>query len=129
MSKRPNTSSTLEDLKTIRNIERALEDDDIVEQAVKTFKEKDLEFRENEKIKAAVNPKHYKDNIFGKELIDVMGDLFSHAELLAYCKINVFKYRMRAGKKSDNIEQDIQKALWYEQKAIELQKDYDNLPF
>lgn len=124
----------IDDLKTMRNVERMLE---AQEQAKEKIKEiggaGKVVFVEREdftdEVEAAVNPNHYKDNIFGKELIDVMRDLFSYAEIIAYCKINVFKYRMRAGKKSDSIEQDIKKALWYENKANELQQSHDDLPF
>ena len=41
-------------------------------------------------------------------------------ETISFCKLNAFKYRMRAGHK-DNAEQDINKALWYENKLKELQ--------
>ena len=76
-------------------------------------------------IDAAVNPKHYKDNAFGIELIDVMQKNLTRAEFLGYCRGNAIKYRMRAGNKSDSIEQDIKKALWYENKL----KEVEELPF
>ena len=40
-------------------------------------------------------------------------------ETISFCKLNAFKYRMRAGHK-DNAQQDIDKALWYENKMKEL---------
>jgi hypothetical protein len=80
---------------------------------------------DKDKIEAAVNPEHYKNNAFGKELIDVIQDNLTRAEFLGYCRGNAIKYRMRAGNKSDNIEQDIRKALWYEKKL----KEVDKLPF
>lgn len=125
---RPKTTSTLEDLTTMRNIDRALEQEATVSQDMVDDFKNSQEF-DNMQMDKAVNPKHYKENIFGKELIEVMLEIFSYAECIAYCKINVFKYRMRAGKKSDSIEQDIKKALWYEDKANELKNKYDDLPF
>jgi hypothetical protein len=63
-----------------------------------------------------INPKHYKDNLFGKELQYVIIDIFGEEEYKIFSKINAFKYRMRAGKKTDKIEQEIGKAMWYEEK-------------
>ena len=67
-----------------------------------------------------INPNHYKDNLFGKELQYVMIDMFGKKEYKIFCKLNAFKYRMRAGKKADKAEQDIQKAMWYEEKLKSL---------
>lgn len=67
-----------------------------------------------------VNPKHYKENLFGEELQHVMVKMFGEKEYKTFCKLNAFKYRMRAGKKSDKIEQDIEKAMWYEEKLKSL---------
>lgn len=67
-----------------------------------------------------VNPKHYKENLFGEELQHVMVKMFGKKEYKTFCKLNAFKYRMRAGKKSDKIEQDIEKAMWYEEKLKSL---------
>ena len=67
-----------------------------------------------------VNPKHYKENLFGEELQYVMVDLFGEEKFKAFCQLNVFKYRMRAGKKADKAEKDIQKAMWYEEKLKSL---------
>lgn len=73
------------------------------------------------KIEQAVNPEHYKTNAFGKELIDIMQANFTKEEFVGYCKGNSIKYRLRAGNKSDDIEQDIKKALWYESKLREIE--------
>jgi len=51
----------------------------------------------------------------------MMLDIWGPAAFIAYCEINAFKYRMRAGRKPNNpIEQDILKAQWYEDKASEI---------
>lgn len=67
-----------------------------------------------------VNPKHYKENLFGKELQYVMIETFGEEKYKAFCQLNAFKYRMRAGNKADKAEQDIQKAMWYEEKLKSL---------
>lgn len=64
-------------------------------------------------------PEHYCSE--KHECIDIMLQLFSVEEVIGFCKCNIFKYRFRANKK--NGEQDIQKAQWYEDKLIELNKE------
>ncbi len=61
------------------------------------------------------NPSHYKENLFGEELKDVMIKVFGEEKYKAFAQLNAFKYRMRAGKK-DDAAQDIAKAKWYESK-------------
>lgn len=57
------------------------------------------------------NPKHYKlDN--GLEVIDFV-------ENLSYNLGNVVKYIMRAGKKTKDSKQDLQKAQWYLNRELE----------
>lgn len=66
------------------------------------------------------NPKHYNTEVF-PQVIDMMLKSFDKADVMAFCKLNAFKYRLRAGIKDANkIEQDIQKAIWYETKFKEL---------
>lgn len=68
-----------------------------------------------------VRPDHYKQN--NKEVWEMMLDIWGPAAFIAYCEINAFKYRMRAGRKEGNsVEQDIEKAKWYEDKANELNR-------
>ena len=63
------------------------------------------------------HPQHYKT--YDVETIDMMIRIWGIQETISFCKLNAFKYRMRAGHK-DNAEQDIKKALWYENKMKEL---------
>lgn len=64
-----------------------------------------------------VNPSHYKKNLFGEELKDVMIRVFGEEKYRAFAQLNAFKYRMRAGNKDGNdAAQDIEKAKWYESK-------------
>ena len=66
------------------------------------------------------HPSHYQKD--GKECIDVMLEDFGPDAVIAFCKLNAFKYRWRAGMKEGNTaEPDEAKAQWYEKKAEELE--------
>ena len=66
-----------------------------------------------------INPNHYKQG--SKEVIEMMQDIWGKENLIAYCEMNSFKYRMRAGLKPEqSVERDLEKAKWYEQKANRL---------
>jgi hypothetical protein len=65
------------------------------------------------------HPNHYNQQ--DKEVIDMMLDIYGEEDVIAFCRLNAFKYRMRAGHKGD-ATQDIEKALWYETKINELQQ-------
>lgn len=66
-----------------------------------------------------VNPAHYQT--FSIEVIDMMEAIWGVDKLIAYCEINAFKYRMRLGVKPNQpIERDLEKARWYENKAMEM---------
>jgi len=67
-----------------------------------------------------INPEHYRDPAYDHEVIEMMHKAFGTKKLRAYCLLSAFKYRMRAGKKSSDPTQDIEKAKWYEEKAREL---------
>lgn len=63
------------------------------------------------------HPQHY--TTYDVETLDMMIRIWGVQETISFCKLNAFKYRMRAGHK-DNAQQDIDKALWYENKMKEL---------
>ncbi len=66
-----------------------------------------------------INPNYYKDNT--KEVYEMMIDVWGVEGFILHCEMCAFKYRMRLGKKKGNPpEQDLEKALWYENKAKEL---------
>jgi hypothetical protein len=54
------------------------------------------------------------------EVIDMMLSIYGKEAVIHFCLLNSFKYRMRAGHKDDAVR-DIEKALWYEKKAKELE--------
>lgn len=67
------------------------------------------------------HPYHY--NHGGMETIDKMIKLYGIEKVKAFCELNAFKYRDRAGYKGSSdsaIARDINKALWYENKLKEL---------
>ena len=67
------------------------------------------------------HPSHY--NHGGMETIDKMIKLYGIEKVKAFCELNAFKYRDRAGYKGSSdstIARDIHKALWYENKLNEL---------
>ena len=64
------------------------------------------------------NPKHYQLFADGKESFDVISSFLNCDEFIGFCKGNILKYRLRAGKKGD-AEKCIAKADWYENKLKE----------
>lgn len=66
------------------------------------------------------HPSHYQGSKY--ECIDVMLDVFGKKKVSAFCELNAFKYQWRANSKGTDI-QDKQKAIWYNQKYIELNTD------
>lgn len=66
---------------------------------------------------------HYNNGVF-EEVLEMMKKLFPIQEVLAFCKLNAFKYRMRLGYK-DDAQKDIQKALQYEEIFRKLKQEYN----
>lgn len=59
-----------------------------------------------------VRPDYYK--VAGMEAIDVIRASLTDEEFVGFVKGNVLKYRLRAGKKTDDPTEDIRKAETYE---------------
>lgn len=53
----------------------------------------------------------------------MMKDIWGVEKYIAFCEMNSFKYRMRAGKEGQPLETDILKAQWYEQQVEELRNE------
>lgn len=67
------------------------------------------------------HPSHYQG---AYECIDIMKAMYGEYETMVFCKLNVYKYRFRAGKKDgSSLEEDLKKATWYENKYMELFKE------
>lgn len=58
------------------------------------------------------NPKHYQ--MCGIETITIIASCMTESEWLGYCRGNIIKYRLRAGKKGDAAE-CLAKADFYEE--------------
>lgn len=65
------------------------------------------------------HPAHY--NQYPIEVIDMMTVIFGREATFHFCLLNAFKYRMRAGNKS-NLQEDLEKETWYLDKAKEIDK-------
>ena len=65
------------------------------------------------------HPDHYQHG--GLETIEMMARIWGNEGVALFCRMNAFKYRMRAGYK-DNVAQEIEKAKWYENKALEYER-------
>lgn len=65
------------------------------------------------------HPSHYTCRQL--ECINEMIVIFGIRDTIAFCKLNAWKYRYRAGQKG-NYEEDMKKSDWYISKAVELQK-------
>ncbi len=66
------------------------------------------------------HPLHY--NNYDVEVIDMMERIFGTEATATFCKLNAFKYRMRAGTKpNQSADKDLNKEQWYLNKMKELQ--------
>ncbi len=66
-----------------------------------------------------INSSHYQNG--SVEVWEMMVRIWGEEAFKNYCELNAFKYRMRAGTKEGNpVEQDIEKAKWYEEKLAKL---------
>lgn len=66
---------------------------------------------ENNAINRAVeHPVHY--NQYDVEVLEMMRRIWGEEATETFCKLNAFKYRMRAGHK-DDVEQDLEKEKFY----------------
>lgn len=103
----------------LRALKRALADVDKVE-------EEGLRLRTPNSDKAYVktyeevnHPQHY--NNYDVEVIDMMEKVFGKEQTAVFCKLNAFKYRMRAGTKpGQDADKDLKKEQWYLNKKREL---------
>lgn len=76
--------------------------------------------KENIDIYEEVNhPDHY--NVYDVEVVEMMERIFGIEETMSWCKLNAFKYRMRAGEKpTSTVEKDLKKEKWCLNKYKEL---------
>lgn len=74
---------------------------------------------ENDAIK---HPEHYTNRTH--ECWDEMAAVFGKEAVITFCKLNVWKYRYRAGSKGSR-EEDLAKADQYMDKMISLQNELE----
>jgi len=68
-----------------------------------------------------INPNHYQNS--SKEVWEMMVDVWGVEAFIAHCEMCAFKYRQRLGLKPNQpVERDLEKAIWYENKAKEFRK-------
>ena len=71
------------------------------------------------------HPQHY--NNYDVEVIDMMERIFGTEAVISFCKLNAFKYRMRAGTKpTSTADEDLRKEQWYLSKMRELSDTDEN---
>lgn len=63
------------------------------------------------------HPAHYAGKI---ECIDALLETMGRDDVRAFCLCNAFKYLWRCKKKHETPEEDVEKAVWYLQKYLEL---------
>jgi hypothetical protein len=63
------------------------------------------------------HPSHY--NVGDYECLTVMESLYGIEAVINFCMLNAFKYQWRCNRKN-NCKEDLQKARWYNKKALEL---------
>lgn len=84
-----------------------------------TRKIQDLSIPVTEHYEEVNHPDHY--NVYDVEVVDMMERIFGIEETMSWCKLNAFKYRMRAGEKpTSTLEKDIKKEKWCLNKYKEL---------
>jgi hypothetical protein len=70
-----------------------------------------------------ISPDHYKDQQV--ETIEKIERIWGIRRAFEWCEVTAFKYRDRIGKKpGENVEREVGKILWYENKAKELRERY-----
>lgn len=70
------------------------------------------------------HPKHYESGKY--ECIDVMAEAIGLEDTKGFCLCNAFKYIYRCTKKHNTPVEDVQKAIWYLQKFLELEGELDD---
>lgn len=69
-----------------------------------------------------INPDHYK-NSTSLECIEAMEMMFGEEAITNFCMCNAYKYIWRH--KNKNGQEDLKKASWYINRAMEILKYYD----
>lgn len=84
------------------------------------FAPADAESKERAEPEEVDHPTHYAGKY---ECIDVMLDTMGPEDVKGFCLCNAFKYLWRCKKKHETPEEDVEKAVWYLQKYLDLGGD------
>lgn len=88
-----------------------------IEEATRNIQ--DLSIPVTEHYEEVNHPDHY--NVYDVEVVEMMERIFGIEETMSWCKLNAFKYRMRAGEKpTSTVEKDLKKEKWCLNKYKEL---------
>lgn len=111
-------------------MDKKKKDDAFIQYMRENFKDldkyKNIHVKDNQSFKdydPVNSPPHYQtlNTKFNIECIDAMRAAFGDDEVSSFCKLNAFKYIWRCSSKGEL--EDLQKAEWYLNKYIELNKD------
>ena len=91
-------------------------DGSLIEEATMTEASHSVSFPDNDPVNKPSHYQSYTNN--GIECIDAMTAAFGKECVASFCKANAFKYIWRCSSKGGN--QDIQKAIWYLNKFLEV---------
>ena len=76
-------------------------------------------FKDDDKVNHPTHYQSYNPKV-NSECIDAMRAAFGEEAVAIFCKLNAFKYNLRSQSKGGN--EDINKAIWYLNKYLELNK-------
>lgn len=104
------------ELKRINDLSSSIKNLDNVGEFFLSIPEDNIDNKPYEEVN---HPDHY--NVYDVEVVEMMERIFGIEETMSWCKLNAFKYRMRAGEKpTSTVEKDLKKEKWCLNKYKEL---------
>lgn len=104
------------ELKRIDDLSSSIKNLDNVGEFFLSIPEENVDNKPYEEVN---HPDHY--NVYDVEVVEMMERIFGIEETMSWCKLNAFKYRMRAGEKpTSTVEKDLKKEKWCLNKYKEL---------
>ena len=93
------------ELKRINDLSSSIKNLDNVGEFFLSIPEDNIDNKPYEEVN---HPDHY--NVYDVEVVEMMERIFGIEETMSWCKLNAFKYRMRAGEKpTSTVEKDLKK--------------------
>lgn len=104
------------ELKRINDLSSSIKNLDNIGEFFLSIPEDNIDNKPYEEVN---HPDHY--NVYDVEVVEMMERIFGIEETMSWCKLNAFKYRMRAGEKpTSTVEKDLKKEKWCLNKYKEL---------